>query len=87
MSLFPGIIANQPNPEAVRRNRAKYAAEQKRKAEQQEKELRGLARPLVEYLEENYHPHMTVVINDERVVIVEDVRTVYFMEEEPDNGQ
>lgn len=36
-------------------------------------ELEVLARPLVEYLRKNYHPHTAIVVTDERVVVVEDV--------------
>ena len=30
-------------------------------------ELEVLARPLVEYLRKNYHPHTAIVVTDERV--------------------
>lgn len=39
-------------------------------------ELEVLARPLVEYLRKNYHPHTAIVVTDERVVVVEDVVSV-----------
>lgn len=36
-------------------------------------ELEKLAKPLVDYLRNNYNPHTTIVITDERVSVVEDV--------------
>lgn len=39
-------------------------------------ELTNLAQPLVYYLRQNYHPHTTIVITDERVTVVEDVMSV-----------
>lgn len=35
-------------------------------------ELEKLARPLVEFLQKNYHPHCQIVIDNERVRVVED---------------
>lgn len=35
--------------------------------------LAELARPLAEYLKENYHPHATIVITETSVKIVEDI--------------
>lgn len=39
-------------------------------------ELEKLAEPLVEYLRTNYHPHVTIVITDERIAVVETVESV-----------
>lgn len=36
-------------------------------------ELEELAKPLVDYLRKNYHPHTVIVVTDERVVLAEDV--------------
>lgn len=41
-------------------------------------ELEKLAKPLVDYLRNNYNPHTTIVITDERVVVVEDVMGIPF---------
>lgn len=40
--------------------------------------LEHLARPLVEYLRENHHPHTSIVVTDERVVVIEDVLGIPF---------
>lgn len=44
-------------------------------------ELECKAKPLVDYLRENYHPHTAIVITAERAVIVEDVMSVPFSRE------
>lgn len=36
-------------------------------------ELKRLADPLVKFLRKNHHPHASIVITDERVVVTEDV--------------
>lgn len=41
-------------------------------------ELENLAKPLAEYLKNNYHPHTAIVVTDERVTVVEDVVSVIF---------
>ncbi len=41
-------------------------------------ELTKLAQPLIDYLHQNYHPHTTIVITDERVTVTEDVMSVPF---------
>lgn len=38
--------------------------------------LEVLAHPIVDYLRERYNPHTTIVITDNRVVMVEDVVSV-----------
>lgn len=35
--------------------------------------LEELARPLSDYIINNYHPHTAIVVTDERAVVVEDV--------------
>lgn len=40
--------------------------------------LETLTAPFVEYLRKNHHPHTTIVITDERAVIVEDLLSVPF---------
>lgn len=41
-------------------------------------ELEELARPLVDYIRENYHPHVTVVVTDTFVRVTEDLMGVPF---------
>lgn len=40
------------------------------------KELEQLAKPLIEYLKENHHPHTAIVITADRVVVVETILSV-----------
>lgn len=39
-------------------------------------ELEKLAKPLIEYLKENHHPHTAILITDDRVMVVETVLSV-----------
>ena len=39
-------------------------------------ELEKLAKPLIEYLKENHHPHTAIVITDDRVMVVETILSV-----------
>lgn len=39
-------------------------------------ELEVMARPIVEYLKANYHPHAAVVITSNRVVVTETLLSV-----------
>ena len=39
-------------------------------------ELEELARPLVDFLRDNYHPHVSVIVTDERVVVVEELISI-----------
>lgn len=39
-------------------------------------DLEALAKPLVEYLNQNYHPHIVIVITSERVVAMETMLSV-----------
>lgn len=41
-------------------------------------ELKRLANPLVKFLRKNCHPHTTIVITDEWVVVTEDVIGIRF---------
>lgn len=41
--------------------------------------LEDLAKPLVQYLRENHNPHTSIVITEERVVVVEDVIGIPFL--------
>lgn len=40
--------------------------------------LEALVKPLVQYLRENHNPHTSIVITEERVVVVEDVIGIPF---------
>lgn len=39
-------------------------------------QLEALAKPLMDYLKNNYHPHTAIVITDEQVVVVETVLSI-----------
>lgn len=41
-----------------------------------EEKLNLLAKPLIEYLKENHHPHIAIVVTDERVVVTEIVLSI-----------
>ena len=43
---------------------------------QEKSELTELAKPLMEFLRENCHPHTSIVITDERVAVVETVLSI-----------
>lgn len=45
-------------------------------------ELKVLAKPLVDYLRENHHPHTTIIVTYDRVVVVEDVIGIPFPTED-----
>lgn len=44
-------------------------------------ELEKLAKPLSDYLRENYHPHTSIIVTDERVTVLEDVFSIPFCRE------
>ncbi len=35
--------------------------------------LKELAKPLVDFLKNNYHPHTAIIVTEERTVVVEDI--------------
>ena len=37
------------------------------------KTLKELAKPLVDFLKSNYHPHAAIIVTEERTVVVEDL--------------
>ena len=37
------------------------------------KTLKELAKPLVDFLKSNYHPHAAIIVTEERTVVVEDI--------------
>ena len=39
-------------------------------------DIPNLAQPLIEYMRDNYNPHVSIVITSERVVVIEDVLSV-----------
>lgn len=45
-------------------------------------ELKELARPLVEYIKKNYHPHVTVIVDSTHAEVLEGVAVAKFDEEE-----
>ena len=47
--------------------------------EKQFKELERLAKPLIDYLNNNYHPHTAIIITNERVAVVETVLSVPYV--------
>lgn len=40
------------------------------------KELEELAKPLLEFLRDNYHPHTAIIVTEERTVVVEDIASI-----------
>ena len=42
----------------------------------QEESLQILAKPLIEYLNNNYHPHTAIIITDERVAVIDAVLSI-----------
>lgn len=42
----------------------------------EEDELGKLAEPLIKYIKENCHPHMCIIVTDERVAVVETVLSI-----------
>lgn len=38
--------------------------------------LEDLARPLIEYLKENHHPHTSIVITEDRVEVMETIVSI-----------
>lgn len=36
-------------------------------------ELANMAKPLADYLKQNYHPHATIIITCERATVLEDI--------------
>lgn len=48
-----------------------YIEEKVRTQERQMQELEGLARPIIEFLRENYHPYTTVVIGYDKIQLDE----------------
>ncbi|MDP2158955.1 MAG: hypothetical protein Q8K02_00595 [Flavobacterium sp.] len=43
---------------------------------QQQKELETVARPLIEWLNKNCHPHVTAIVNPARVELLEGVCSI-----------
>lgn len=35
--------------------------------------LKELAKPLVDFLKNNYHPHAAIIVTEEQTVVVEDI--------------
>lgn len=44
--------------------------------------LIDMTKPIIEFLQKNYHPHTSVVVTNERVMIVEDVLSLPFPSED-----
>ena len=42
----------------------------------EDQKLESLVKPLMEHLENNYHPHTAIVVTVERVVVVESVLSI-----------
>ena len=40
------------------------------------KTLKELAKPLVDFLKDNYHPHAAIIVTEERTVVVEDITSI-----------
>lgn len=40
--------------------------------------LEEMAQPLVEFLNKNYNPHTSIIIANERIVVIEDVLSIPF---------
>lgn len=38
--------------------------------------LKELAKPLVDFLKDNYHPHVAIIVTEERTVVVENVASI-----------
>lgn len=45
-------------------------------------ELKELARPLVEYIKKNYHPHTTIIIDVQHAEVLEGVAVANFLNDE-----
>lgn len=45
-------------------------------------ELKELARPLVEYIKKNYHPHTTIIIDVQHAEVLEGVAVAKFYTDE-----
>jgi hypothetical protein len=43
---------------------------------QADRQLEEMARPLIEYLKQNCHPHTAIVVTDGRVAVVETVLSI-----------
>ena len=43
---------------------------------EKDKELEALAKPLIDFLRDNYHPHTAILITDDRVAVVETVLSI-----------
>ena len=39
-------------------------------------DIQKLAQPLVEYMRDNYNPHVSIVITSERIAVIEDVLSI-----------
>ncbi len=46
------------------------------KEPKQEIDIQKLAQPLVEYMRDNYNPHVSIVITGERIAVIEDVLSI-----------
>ena len=40
------------------------------------KKLKELTAPLVEFLKNNYHPHVAIIVTEVRTVVVEDIASI-----------
>lgn len=40
---------------------------------EQLKKIKELSRPLIEYLQQNYNPHTSIIIESDRIKVVEDL--------------
>lgn len=38
--------------------------------------LKELVKPLVAFLQDNYHPHVAIIVTEERTVVVEDIASI-----------
>lgn len=48
----------------------------KEKVKEQFDELEAVAKPVVEYIRKNYHPHVTVIIDFDHVEVLEGVKAM-----------